>query len=507
MIEQSKMTYLMSGPKVSRLARGVCGAGVLVILCAAELSAQVGKIPEGFTAIFNGKDLKGWHISRINHHGTTPNWYVEGGVLVGKENPISEGGILLTDKRYKDFELYLEIKPDWGCDGGVFLRSTEGGSAYQVNIMINKAQTGGAANAALIGEKLRVSQGAHADWQKVWRKDDWNSIRIRMTGDVPRITLWLNDQQMWDVTELTNDLIGDATDGMIALQVHWSEAGMPNWRPNGAHRFRNIAIKEIEEATYLNSIGMEFVRIPAGSVLMGKFQPTCPAEGGKVEWTPEDFVVCRELAKRDARPGFTVEIRRPFYMARYEVTQAQWKKVMGSNPSVFQGNKVKDDADLHPVDSVTWQDAQAFIKKLNAMEQTTVYRLPSEAEWEYAARAGATEELPREELAQYAWQSGSYAPLPRPANPDTSKVTTHVVGQKRPNAWGLYDMLGNVWEWVQDYYNEQRLPSPTPVATGKAHVLRGGSFLGDRKNVRFSEHAGGPGSGLDVGFRIVREAK
>jgi formylglycine-generating enzyme required for sulfatase activity len=137
------------------------------------------------------------------------------------------------------------------------------------------------------------------------------------------------------------------------------------------------------------------------------------------------------LAKRDARPGFTVEIRRPFYMARYEVTQAQWKKVMGSNPSVFQGNKVKDDADLHPVDSVTWQDAQAFIKKLNAMEQTTVYRLPSEAEWEYAARAGATEELPREELAQYAWQSGSYAPLPRPANPDTSKVTTQCVGTLR----------------------------------------------------------------------------
>ncbi|MBZ5621427.1 MAG: formylglycine-generating enzyme family protein [Acidobacteriia bacterium] len=261
-----------------------------------------------------------------------------------------------------------------------------------------------------------------------------------------------------------------------------------------------------QEPTYVSSIGMEFVRIPAGSFVMSKFQPTCPLEGGKVEWTPEDFATCRELAKRDARPGFTMTVGRPFYLAKYEVTQAQWKKVMGNNPSVFQGSRVKDDADLHPVDSVTWEDAQAFIRKLNAMEKTAAYRLPTETEWEYAARAGAVEEPPKEELEQYAWQSGSYA-RPRPPNPDTSKPTTHVVGQKKPNAWGLYDMLGNVWEWVQNYYNEQRLAGPEPPAAGNTHVLRGGSFLGDRKNVRFSEHAGGPGSGFDVGFRIVRESR
>jgi formylglycine-generating enzyme required for sulfatase activity len=251
---------------------------------------------------------------------------------------------------------------------------------------------------------------------------------------------------------------------------------------------------------------MEFVRIPEGSFLMGKFQPTCPPENAKLGWSPEDYAACKELAKRDARPGFTAKIARPFYMAKHEVTQAQWKQVMGNNPSLYQGSKVKDDAQLHPVDSVTWQDAQAFVKKLNAMEKTAVYRLPSEAEWEYAARGGAAEEPRKEELEQYAWQSGSYA-RPRPANPDTGKPTTRAVGQKKPNGWGLYDMLGNVWEWVQDYYNEQRLPSPTPLTSGKTHVLRGGSFLGDRKNVRFSEHAGGPGSGLDVGLRIVRDAR
>lgn len=225
----------------------VLGPCVVVTFCAATLLGQTGKIPEGFTPIFNGKDLQGWHISRVNHHGTTGNWFVEDGALVGKQNPIGEGGILLTDKRYKDFELYLEIKPDWGCDGGIFLRSTEGGAAYQVNILVDRPQTGGGAMAALIGEKIRVSKGARADWQQVWRKNDWNSMRVRMTGDAPHITLWINDQQMWDVEEPVNDLIADETDGTIALQVHWSASDMANWRPNGAHRFRNIAIRELSK--------------------------------------------------------------------------------------------------------------------------------------------------------------------------------------------------------------------------------------------------------------------
>jgi hypothetical protein len=229
-----------------RLARRTGFVAVLAMLCSAWVSAQIGRIPEGFTPLFNGKDLTGWHISRINHHGTTGNWHVANGVLVGQQNPIGEGGILLTDKKYKDFELYLEIKPDWGCDGGVFLRSTEGGAAYQINIMIDKQQTGGAGVGDLIGEKVRVDKGARTPWQKVWKKDDWNSLRVRMTGDVPHITLWMNGEQMWDVTEETNALIGDATDGRIALQVHWSVADMPSWRPNGAHRFRNIAIREIQ---------------------------------------------------------------------------------------------------------------------------------------------------------------------------------------------------------------------------------------------------------------------
>jgi hypothetical protein len=225
------------------------GMLVVLVFAAASLSAQIGKIPEGFTPIFDGKDLKGWHLSRTNHHGSTGNVYVEDGVMVLKQKPYGQGGIILTNRKYRDFELYLETKLGWGCNGGIFLRSTESGSAYQIEL----DQGGGTAN--LIGEMLRVAKGARAtDIEKVWKYDDWNSFRIRMTGEAPHIILWVNEVQMWDVTADRNDLTADATDGMIALQLHWSSLYAPNlgsqlpnsWRPGGAHRFRNIAIKEIK---------------------------------------------------------------------------------------------------------------------------------------------------------------------------------------------------------------------------------------------------------------------
>ena len=92
------------------------------------------KVPEGFTPIFNGKDLTGWHVSKTNHHGTTPDYHVLHGLIVGTQSPRGKGGILLTDKKYKNFEVYIEVKPDWGCDSGLFLRSSEAGEAYQVTL-------------------------------------------------------------------------------------------------------------------------------------------------------------------------------------------------------------------------------------------------------------------------------------------------------------------------------------------------------------------------------------
>ena len=118
--------------------------------------------------------------------------------------------------------------------------------------------------------------------------------------------------------------------------------------------------------------------------------------------------------KQDIIEGFSVTLPKAYYLGKYEVTQAEWKKVMGTNPSVFQGDKVTDDPDRHPVDSVSWNDAQAFVKKLNELEKTTAYRLPTEAEWEYAARAGA-EEAPdhRHRNGRGRGRFGFFAPAPR----------------------------------------------------------------------------------------------
>jgi len=258
-----------------------------------------------------------------------------------------------------------------------------------------------------------------------------------------------------------------------------------------------------QDSTFTNSIGMEFIRIPPGSFIMGRFQPPYPkppndsvkkstAPAAERGYNAEEYKLAEELAKQDAMPGFTVTIKKPFYIGKFEVTQAQWKKLMGSNPSVFQGDKVTDDAADHPIENVTWEDAQRFINKLNSMDKERTYRLPTEAEWEYAARAGATGDIPWSQIRKTA-QIGTR--------------TTNRVGQKQPNAWGLYDMLGNVWEWVQDYYNEKIFADPVPAKAGKVHVLKGASFVGDVKNATYKTHAAGPGNGWDVGFRVVMEVK
>ncbi|GAA4452801.1 hypothetical protein GCM10023189_16770 [Nibrella saemangeumensis] len=223
----------------------------MLLLCVVGLArAQVGGIPAGFKPIFNGKDLSGWHMSRTTHQGATGNFFVEDGVITLKQHPYGQGGVLLTDKKYKNFELYLEAKVDSFCNGGIFLRSTESAQAYQVELML----PGGLGN--LLGEMLPISQGAQAtNIDKVWKAGDWNSFRIRMEGEVPHLTLWVNGEQMWDVTQPKNDFTAGATEGMIGLQLHWSAVYSPaakafsmagSWKPGGAHRFRNIAIKELK---------------------------------------------------------------------------------------------------------------------------------------------------------------------------------------------------------------------------------------------------------------------
>jgi sulfatase modifying factor 1 len=261
-----------------------------------------------------------------------------------------------------------------------------------------------------------------------------------------------------------------------------------------------VAAAPAQNSVFTNSVGMEFVLIQPGTMVVGRFQPTCPSPGDgsadqdpRTRWTAEDYRLCEEMVLAQSTPGFTVTIDRPFYIGRYEVTQGEWQRVMGSNPSFFQGARVAGDADRHPVESVTWDDAQAFVALLNALDTTATYRLPTEMEWEYAARAGAEGEARWASIRESGWIA------------QADKGTTHPVGEKSANAWGLHDTLGNVWEWVEDYYNEKLFPDPVPPTSGDTHVLRGGSFLADVKNATYFTHAGGPGNGFDVGFRVVRE--
>ena len=251
-----------------------------------------------------------------------------------------------------------------------------------------------------------------------------------------------------------------------------------------------------QEATFTNSIGMEFVLIQPGSMVVGKFQPAVsrPKQNPPNRRTlpAQAYEVADEMARQAALPGFRVTLDRPYYIGKFEVTQAQWEKVMGRNPSFFKGDKLTDNARNHPVENITWQDTQEFIKKLNKFDKAHNYRLPTEFEWEYAARAGAEGDIPWPEARNMAVLGGT---------------TTSIIGQKQPNAWGIYDMVGNVWEWVQDYYNEKIFADPIPPRSGKEHVLKGASFTGDAKNATYMTHAAGPGNGYDVGFRLVMEMK
>lgn len=220
-------------------------AAILLLFCSTLLSAQ---IPKGFKKIFNGKDTKGWHISEVNHHGNTKAWSVRDGVLMVTQDPPGNGGILLTDRKYKNFEIFLEVKPDFGCDGGLFLRSSEKGEAYQVMLdYLEGGSVGGIYGERLKGVDRDTGTGdkSGSKWKEVWKKGEWNAIRARIEGDIPHIQVWMNGTQIVDWTDSANHAADGATEGMIAVQAHRSNPEQKNsrWIPGGYHRYRNIAVK------------------------------------------------------------------------------------------------------------------------------------------------------------------------------------------------------------------------------------------------------------------------
>lgn len=240
----------------------------------------------------------------------------------------------------------------------------------------------------------------------------------------------------------------------------------------------------------LNKLGifLNFSYIPAGTFTMGS--PTTDLE-----------------SQGNERPEHRVTITKPFLMLRTPVTQELWEAIMGSNPSSFTGDTIL------PVEQVSWYDAVDFCNALSKqaglppayivngndvrrIEKSIGYRLPTEAEWEYACRAGST--------------TSRYGPLDRIAWHDgNSYGQTHPVGQKDPNAWNLYDMLGNVWEWVYDWngpYSVSMQINPQGPASGSSRVFRGGSWFSVASLARTGYRDSNTPVYLNynVGFRICR---
>ena len=182
----------------------------------------------------------------MNHHGNSQGWTVKDGVVLATQDRPGNGGILLTDHKYRDFEVWVEVNPDFGCDGGLFLRSNEKGEAYQVMIdYLEGGSVGGVYGEGLQGVTGGTGERVNRDWMKHWKKGEWNALRARIEGDVPHIRVWLNDVPLIDWTDTANHAKDGATDGMIALQMHFSNEKTPRWKQGGFHRFRNIAIKEL----------------------------------------------------------------------------------------------------------------------------------------------------------------------------------------------------------------------------------------------------------------------
>ncbi len=245
------------------------------------------------------------------------------------------------------------------------------------------------------------------------------------------------------------------------------------------------------DKTYTNGIGMAFMLIPAGTFAMGAADND------------------REATARE-KPRHQVTITRPFYIGKYEVTQAQWQAVMGNSP--YTGARSNPFLELpgmaarvvkpsNPV-TVSWNEAQAFIQRLNQDEGRQRYRLPTEAEWEYAARAGTTTAYSfgndAQQLARYAWFGEDFA-----------TGGPHAVGLKAPNPWGLHDVHGNVWEWVQDWYSDHYdagpVADPKGPSTGASRVVRGGSWHVTSTSWRtsFRKPYEPDYRGISIGFRLA----
>ncbi|TES90079.1 MAG: hypothetical protein E3J94_05540 [Desulfobacteraceae bacterium] len=250
--------------------------------------------------------------------------------------------------------------------------------------------------------------------------------------------------------------------------------------------FLELALDEGIKLTITNSIGMKFVSIPAGTFMMG---------------SPSD-----EPGRDNDERQHRVTLSKGFYMQATEVTQGQWQSIMGNNPSYFENC-----GDNCPVEKVSWNDCQDFIRRLNQKEGTNKYRLPTEAEWEYACRAGSTTPFYTGTCisTDQANYDGDYSMPGCPRGEDREKTVR--AGSFQPNLWVLYDMHGNVWEWCQDWYGDYptgQVTDPKGPSYGDSRVIRGGGWFND---ARYCGSAYRSRNDPDIrghyglGFRVARD--
>ncbi|MFP4453981.1 MAG: formylglycine-generating enzyme family protein, partial [Desulfobacterales bacterium] len=279
------------------------------------------------------------------------------------------------------------------------------------------------------------------------------------------------------------------------------------WVTVSAGKENSVSLSLTPAEVFTNSLGMKFKWIGPGSFTMGS-----PAT---------------EAGRHMDEPQHQVTISKGFYMQTTEVTQKQWRELMGSNPSYF-----KACGENCPVENISWQDAREFIKKLKAKYNMN-YDLPTEAEWEYACRAGSKTAIYSgplrilglnngPELEPIAWYGGNSCAEYNGAEDCTGRQEaqircqrcgTHPVAMKRPNAWGLYDMLGNVWELCSDWYNNfpggyqtgGPVTDPKGPSIGTHRIIRGGSWFSGAAQCRSAYHdrfnPTAPSKG--VGLRVI----
>jgi len=319
----------------------------------------------------------------------------------------------------------------------------------------------------LITDQKRFLELAKLDLIKAYEKTIKDCLKMKLDVEAEGFSKELEEIRAGKVkAEIKAEVkVEEKKAKSVFLQAPFSAEAAKNAQKELAKSLGKLIEAKIDLG---NGVKLEMMLIPAGKFMMGS-----PAS---------------EVGRVDNETQHEVTLTKPFYMGKYEVTQEQWQAVMGDNPSLAKGAKL-------PVNKLSWNDCQQFINKLNA-KSNGGYRLPTEAEWEYACRAGT--------ITAY-----SYGDSLTKSDASIEGGSIKLVGSYTPNAFGLYDLHGNVWEWCEDWYGDYpagSITDPKGSAEGPVRVLRGQSFL-ERKSARSSlRHSDMPTGRYhgNVGFRLVK---